>query len=130
MRKRCGVMAASLGLLVVLGACATAGADSANAAPVPPWLQAQLDESAHSRYPAWTGVRSWKHQGQAYYLLQAGCCDRFNELRDATGQYLCAPSGGFTGQGDGRCGNWRQVLQAGENAARRIWPREGAGGTP
>lgn len=40
------------------------------------------------------------------YLFNAPCCDRFNKLYDAEGRYICAPTGGFTGQGSGDCPAW------------------------
>lgn len=111
-------------LLAALPACSTPGGAAAATEPVPEWLQKQITISARSKYPNWISVQAWEHEGQTYYTLQAGCCDRFNELYDAKGQYLCAPSGGFTGQGDGKCTDWRAALKAGESNARRIWPRE------
>jgi hypothetical protein len=41
--------------------------------------------------------------GRAYYYAVSGCCDQLNALFDAAGGYVCAPDGGFTGRGDGRC---------------------------
>lgn len=43
------------------------------------------------------------YEGKPAYLFIAPCCDRFNDLHDADGRRLCAPSGGFSGQGDGKC---------------------------
>lgn len=40
---------------------------------------------------------------KSYYLLTAPCCDRMNPLFDAQGAYVCAPTGGYTGRGDGSC---------------------------
>lgn len=44
--------------------------------------------------------------GRPVYLFNAPCCDQFNRLYDGDGRYICAPTGGFTGQGDGRCPDW------------------------
>lgn len=41
--------------------------------------------------------------GQVYYEFIAPCCDRFNPMFDAYGKYICAPSGGYAGRGDGGC---------------------------
>ena len=46
--------------------------------------------------------------GRPVYLFTAGCCDQFNRLYDADGRFICAPSGGFTGAGDGKCPDWVQ----------------------
>jgi hypothetical protein len=40
---------------------------------------------------------------RVYYYAASGCCDQLNPLFDADGKYVCAPDGGFTGRGDGRC---------------------------
>ncbi|MBA4217113.1 MAG: hypothetical protein IIA03_09610 [Proteobacteria bacterium] len=44
--------------------------------------------------------------GRPAYLLTAPCCDHFNPLYDADGRYVCAPTGGFPGNGDGGCPDW------------------------
>jgi hypothetical protein len=41
--------------------------------------------------------------GQTYYYTTSPCCDLLNPLYDAQGKFVCAPDGGFTGRGDGRC---------------------------
>jgi hypothetical protein len=43
------------------------------------------------------------YQGADAFLFIAPCCDRFNHLYDRAGNRICAPSGGITGQGDGKC---------------------------
>ena len=40
------------------------------------------------------------------YLFTAPCCDQFNPLYDAEGRFICAPTGGFAGSGDGKCPAW------------------------
>ena len=42
------------------------------------------------------------HNQQVYYIT-ANCCDQYNLLYDANCNVLCAPDGGFSGAGDGRC---------------------------
>ena len=37
------------------------------------------------------------------YLIPSPCCDKFDYFYDSRGVILCAPSGGFTGRGDGSC---------------------------
>ncbi len=49
-------------------------------------------------------INLWSWNGEDYYLASPDCCDMFEALLDAeTCEYVCAPSGGFTGQGDGQC---------------------------
>lgn len=48
-------------------------------------------------------IQKYSYRGRPAYLFTSPCCDRFNYLYDVEGRVLCAPSGGFTGRGDGRC---------------------------
>lgn len=50
-------------------------------------------------------------QGEVYYFLWSPCCDIPNYLYDEHGNYVCAPNGGFTGQGDGKCPALREALK-------------------
>ena len=49
------------------------------------------------------------HYEQPVYLATAPCCDLFNGLYDREGRYVCAPTGGFSGAGDGKCLPWAQM---------------------
>ena len=40
---------------------------------------------------------------EPFYSIPSPCCDKYNYLYDSRGVILCAPSGGFTGRGDGSC---------------------------
>jgi hypothetical protein len=48
--------------------------------------------------------------GKVYYFLRSPCCDLANHLYDEHGNYVCAPSGGFSGRGDGKCPALREAL--------------------
>ena len=48
-------------------------------------------------------LSEYEYNGQKVYLLTKPCCDQYNELYDINCNYLCAPSGGYTGKGDGKC---------------------------
>ncbi|CAF4247670.1 unnamed protein product, partial [Rotaria sordida] len=37
------------------------------------------------------------------YLGTSNCCDQFDPLYDGECNYICAPSGGIRGDGDGKC---------------------------
>ncbi|MDO5653558.1 MAG: hypothetical protein Q4G39_05585 [Brachymonas sp.] len=108
-----------------LSACTTPG-KVATSEPVPTWLQTRIASYAAHKTPPVVAVHAWNYQGQTVYETLAGCCDRFNELFDAQGEYLCAPSGGFTGMGDGKCPDAAQARRAQESTVRRIWPVDDA----
>jgi hypothetical protein len=48
-------------------------------------------------------VWEWKVDGKTYYYFTSDCCDQFNYLYDEKCNIVCAPDGGITGQGDGKC---------------------------
>lgn len=45
----------------------------------------------------------YKYWSQTVYFVPQQCCDMFSTLYDADGNVVCAPDGGFSGSGDGRC---------------------------
>jgi hypothetical protein len=48
-------------------------------------------------------VKKLSYAGLPAYLLQWPCCHGMSYLYRQDGTYLCAPSGGLDGNGDGRC---------------------------
>lgn len=48
-------------------------------------------------------VHEYEYKGKTVYLFTADCCDQYITLVDGDCNYICAPSGGFTGAGDGLC---------------------------
>lgn len=48
-------------------------------------------------------IDEYLYKGKKVYFFTAQCCDQFNDLYDDSCRRICAPSGGFTGRGDGKC---------------------------
>ena len=48
-------------------------------------------------------VWKWQDDVNTYYYFTSDCCDQFDYLYDDECNVVCAPSGGFTGAGDGNC---------------------------
>lgn len=48
-------------------------------------------------------VWEWKVNGKTYYYITSGCCDQYNFLYDEKCNIVCAPDGGISGGGDGKC---------------------------
>ena len=48
-------------------------------------------------------VNEYNYEGKQLYLFSSNCCDQYNSLYDIDCNIICAPSGGFTGKGDGKC---------------------------
>ena len=108
-----------LGLASSLAACAQPAAEPT----LPDWLSQRIAAFEHAPADAEAEqILALSYGGGSAYLFVAPCCDQFNVLYDATGQRLCAPSGGFTGRGDGRC---KAPLTM--SASRVVWQRKGAG---
>lgn len=105
-------------LASTLFACAPSPQVSDASTTPPKWLQRMLQDAQNQPHNT-LAIYSIKHNGQTYYLRTPSCCDRFSELYNQQGQFICAPSGGFTGQGDGKCGG----LDIREAPTRQIWPQ-------
>ncbi len=99
----------------------------------------QCSKERHGEWPACIGQKImalkrqpkanpratvWEYRdttnNKSYYLFSAACCDQYAKLYDASCQYICAPSGGITGQGDGKCSTLKQALVP----VRLVWKDE------
>ena len=45
----------------------------------------------------------YTYNNQIVYYVPPQCCDQFSTLYDEDGNVICAPDGGFSGTGDGKC---------------------------
>lgn len=71
---------------------------------VPSCIKAKIEmlkTAAIQNPPA--AVWKWNVDGKNYYYITSGCCDQYNYLNDENCEVVCAPDGGFTGNGDGKC---------------------------
>ncbi|HEX5759250.1 MAG TPA: hypothetical protein VF121_08650 [Thermoanaerobaculia bacterium] len=70
----------------------------------PSWLQALIAriESEPVTNPP-SAIFSYRYRGETVYFRPSRCCDVASVLYDRDGNVLCAPDGGITGNGDGRC---------------------------
>ena len=68
------------------------------------WVRQQINLYEAPTQEATSRVtRKGIYAGKPAYLIPSPCCDKFDYLYDSRGVILCAPSGGFTGRGDGSC---------------------------
>ena len=65
-------------------------------------------------------INEYEFQGKTVYLISSACCDQYNSLVDSDCQVICAPSGGITGKGDGKCNDFTDVAKY----TRQIWKDE------
>jgi uncharacterized protein DUF6970 len=100
---------ASIRLRVLLGSLAVAlAASGASAAERSPRFIKRLIrqfESAPKESSPGAIVRYEYRGGPVYYIPIPAylCCDIPSKLYDSRGALICAPDGGFTGRGDGKC---------------------------
>lgn len=75
-----------------------------NIADIPACVQKKINKiKAEPKWNPPATVAEYLYNGQKVYLFSSDCCDQYFKLYDSDCNYLCAPSGGFTGQGDGKC---------------------------
>lgn len=65
-------------------------------------------------------VNEYIYNGKTVYLFSSPCCDFFNPVYGADCNYVCAPSGGFTGRGDGKCPGFDSTAKF----VRLVWKDE------
>lgn len=73
-----------------------------------PWLQVKIWE--YQSQPVSSPPRSvvkTTFEGKPVYYVPAVCCDIPSELYAEDGNLICYPSGGITGNGDGKCPKFR-----------------------
>src|SRR4051794_17939573 len=81
-----------------------AGTIVSPALDLPPCILKKIDSI--KKEPVWNPpaeIHEYKIENKLFYAISADCCDRFSTVVDASCNYVCAPSGGFTGRGDGKC---------------------------
>jgi len=85
---------------------------------VPPCIEQKI--ALIKAEPKWNPpaeVHEYLYQGKKVYLFSSNCCDQYNPLYDSYCNYICAPSGGLTGKGDGKCSDFNSTAQH----IRLIW---------
>ena len=78
------------------------------------WLKGKIKE--HEAQEVW----QFQRNGHAAYFIVSGCCDGYNPVYSASGEYICSPSGGNQGSGDDQCPTIA-LADAGTKITR-IWP--------
>jgi len=62
-------------------------------------------------------IYQYQYNGKIVYYISAPCCDIYPELVDNNCDLLCAPDGGFTGKGDGKCIDFNKI----KSKEKLIW---------
>jgi hypothetical protein len=67
-------------------------------------LIVQLESEPPKNPPG--SIWRYQYQDEVVFYVPPSCCDVSGELFDESGTFLCAPDGGITGRGDGRCADF------------------------
>lgn len=79
-------------------------------AAIPSCIKRKIEEiQSQPRYNPPATVHRYLYKGEYVYLFSSPCCDQFNYLYDRNCKVLCAPTGGFTGRGDGNCPTFKDM---------------------
>ena len=65
-------------------------------------------------------VEEYVYNGKRSYLVTSPCCDQYNLLYNDSCEVICAPSGGYTGAGDGAC----KDFSANAVFVRTVWEQK------
>jgi hypothetical protein len=90
-------------LLYLAGICMAFSCESITIARDSPDCIAQLIRTSAQKP---IEINRYLYYGKTVYLVAYGCCDFYDSLYDDDCNYLCAPSGGITGKGDGICSDF------------------------
>lgn len=71
---------------------------------IPACIQQKIDEIKSQKVtnPP-ISIYQYTYNKQTVYYITAPCCDIPSTLYDKNCNKICAPDGGFTGKGDGKC---------------------------
>ena len=87
----------------------------------PSCIQQKIDViKAQPKWNPPAEINEYLYNNQHVYLFSSPCCDQFNMLYDESCNAICAPSGGFTGRGDGKCAGFRDSAKH----VRLVWKDE------
>jgi hypothetical protein len=77
------------------------------------------DAEKHESPDAPEKIDEYLYKGERVFLFTAPCCDQYNTVYDMKCNPVCAPSGGITGKGDGKCTDFAAEAQY----VRTIWKK-------
>ena len=87
----------------------------------PACIQQRIEQI--KQQPVWNPaaeINQYTFNGKTVYLISADCCDQYSQLVDENCNSVCAPSGGISGNGDGKCAGFSQKARL----VRLVWKDE------
>lgn len=101
---------------VATGKCKKDGKDK-----IPSCIQQKIDQI--KKEPKWNPpaeVHEYSYNGRRVFYFSSNCCDQYNVVYDEKCNYVCAPSGGYTGKGDMKCTDFKENAKE----VRLVWKDE------
>jgi hypothetical protein len=87
---------------------------------IPSCLAEQLNKIQARQYDSPpVSIDEYEYNGRKVYLFTSECCDQYDILFDENCKGFCAPSGGITGKGDGKCTDFKEKARL----IRNIWKK-------
>ena len=88
----------------------------------PQWVQQLIArlQSEPARNPPAKIIRYASADGSYYYVPPAAG-DQFSSLYDSAGKQICAPDGGVTGGGDGKCPSFVRKMLSSRDPGEIVW---------
>jgi hypothetical protein len=88
----------------------------------PRWLQRLITrlQSEPVRNPP-VKILRYTYSRRPYYYVPPAAGDQFSALYNAAGKEVCAPDGGLTGKGDGKCPSFVRKMLSSRVPAKVIW---------
>ncbi len=92
-----------------------------NLPQIPACIQSKIE--AIQKQPKWNPaaeVKEYNYAGRRVFYFSSDCCDQYNTIVDENCNLICAPSGGITGKGDGKCADFSEIARE----VRVVWRDE------
>lgn len=100
-----GVISLLVSILISLTAC-----EKINLPPdVPTCVKKVIRNGTGTPQAVW----KYQYKKETVYLVIPDCCDQYISLYSNNCTFICAPSGGFSGKGDGKCPGFYQEATEG-----------------
>jgi hypothetical protein len=88
---------------------------------IPKCIQVKIDSIKKlPRFNPPAEVSQYEYNSKQVFLFSSDCCDQYNVLVDVSCNYVCAPSGGFTGKGDMKCNDFAEKAKL----VKLVWKDE------
>jgi hypothetical protein len=92
-------------LPVLIAGCKHEAADDR-----PPFIDSLIEQFEASPVKNPPGsIWRYRYGDRVVYYVPPSCCDIPGQLYDSNGEFICAPDGGITGRGDGKCPDFFSV---------------------